>query len=178
MTRETDFKIGDIVVSNNGKMPLKITQVYSTQVYAKYLHNNSTKSFYKSEIKYYEEENMTQISNTLYQITNEDGSVTYGTHVGTNSANQFLIEEKGTGKIILAQKSQLEEVLPYTFAVRMNGKTIHFQGEPTKISKGDILMYTGDGADAAQIAYVTQTDTKNKTATKAFKGVRIVTAEI
>lgn len=179
MANNDKFEIGDIIISSFGKKPLQITQVYSNQVYAKYIHSNTTKSFYKSEIKHYEDEDaMATPSNTLFQIKHEDGTVTYGTHVGTNSANQYLIEEKGTGKIILANKSQLEEVLPYTFAVRLDGKTVHFQGEPDKVKKGDVLLYTGNGADNAQFAYVTAIDTKNKSATKAFKGLRIQTSEL
>lgn len=173
------FEIGDIIISKYGKKPLTITTVYPTQVYAKYLHNNTTKSFYKSEIKHYEDtDTMTLTTNTLFQIKQEDGTITYGTHVGTNSANQYLIEEKGTGKIILANKTQLEEVLPYTFSVRLNGKNIHFQGEPDKVKKGDVLLYTGEGADNAQFAYVTAIDTKNKGATKSFKGLRVQTSEL
>lgn len=178
MSQKHNFQVGDIIVSLYGKKPLKIYQVYSNQVYARYLHNNQSKSFYASDIKLYEDETMSTNTNTLYQISLEDGSVTYGTHVGTNSSNQYLIEEKGTGKIILANKNQLEEVLPYTFSVRMNGKTMHFQGEPEKVKKGDVLLYTGEGADNAQFAYVTNVDTKNKSAAKAFKGLRVQTTEL
>lgn len=179
MATNDKFEVGDIIISNYGKKPLKITQIYGSQIYASYLHNNTSKSFYKNDIKHYEDENaMTITSNTLFQISLEDGSVTYGTHVGTNSSNQYLIEEKGTGKIILANKSQLEEVLPYTFSVRMDGKTTHFQGEPEKVKKGDVLLYTGEGADNAKFAYVTNIDTKNKSATKAFKGLRVQTTEL
>lgn len=179
MANNDKFEVGDLIISNFGKMPLKVTNVYSNQVYARYLHNSTTKSFYKSDVKHYEDENaMTTTSNTLFQIKLEDGGVTYGTHVGTNSSNQYLIEEKGTGKIILANKSQLEEVLPYTFSVRLNGKNVHFQGEPEKVKKGDVLLYTGEGADNAQFAYVTAIDTKNKGAAKAFKGLRVQTSEL
>lgn len=177
MTKQ-NFEIGDVIVSNYGKKPLKIYEVYSNQVYARYLHNNQSKCLYKSDIKHYEDETMSTNATTLFQIKLEDGSITYGTHVGTNSSNQYLIEEKGTGKIILANKSQLEEVLPYTFSVRMNGKTMHFQGEPEKVKKGDVLLYTGEGADNAQFAYVTNVDTKNKSASKAFKGLRVQTTEL
>jgi hypothetical protein len=177
MSKNHNFQIGDIVVLNSGKKPLKIVNLYNSYCYATYLHTNQTKTVYYDNIKLYEDDTMTT-TNTLFQIKLENGSVTYGTHVGTNSSNQFLIEEKGTGKIILANKSQLEEVLPYTFSVRMNGKNVQFQGEPDKLKKGDILLYTGEGADNAQVAYVTAVDTKNKTATKSFKGRKILTEEI
>jgi hypothetical protein len=177
MTNHT-FKVGDLVILKGGRKPLKITDAYGTYCYARYVHNNQSKSLRYNEINLYEDEQAMSNSNTLYQIKNDNGTVSYGTHVGTNSSNQFLIEEKGTGRIILANKAQLEEVLPYTFSVRMNSKLVHFQGEPEKVSKGDFLLYTGEGADNAEIAYVVAVDTKNKTATKTFKGRKLVTQEI
>lgn len=172
-----NFNNGDIVVSMNGKRPAKIHYISGYYVHAKYLHNGASIRFNKDNIKLYEEENMTTAS-TLYQITQEDGTVTFGTHVGTNSANMLLIEEKGTGKIIFAKKEQVEEVLPFTFAVRQNGKNVHYLGEPDRVKKGDVLLYTGEGADKYELAVVTGVDTKNKTATKTFKGKKVLTEDI
>lgn len=171
------FNIGDIVVSMNGKRPAKITYVSGYYIHAKYMHNGSSVRFSKDNIKIYEEEQMTT-ANTLYQITQEDGTVTFGIHVGTNSANMLLIEEKGTGKIIFAKKDQVEEVLPFTFSVRQNGKNVHYLGEPEKVKKGDVLLYTGEGADRYELAVVTGVDTKNKSANKTFKGKKLTTEDI
>lgn len=174
-----NFKYGDVVVSINGKKPARITYMNAYYVYAKYLHNGASIKFSANNIKHYKEEEETMAqTNTLYQINLEDGTVTFGIHVGTNSANMLLIEEKGTGKIIFAKKDQVEEVLPFTFSVRQNGKNVHYFGEPDKLKKGDVLLYTGDGADKYELAVVTGIDTKNKTASKHFKGKKVLTEDI
>lgn len=181
------FTEGDIVVSMNGKRPATVTSTYYNNyngnmgnggyVYARYLHSGASIRFDHNKIKLYEDGNMSD-TKTLYSLTKEDGSVVYGVHVGTNSQNKLLIEVKGTNEIVLADKSQLEEVIPYTFAVRMNGKNTHYQCEPGKFKKHDVLLYTGGGADKFEVAMVTAVDTKNKGATTAFKGLKLVTEEI
>jgi hypothetical protein len=177
------FKEGDIIVSMNGKRPAVVssTHYYGSYgggyVYAKYLHNGSSIRFDANNVKLYEDGNMAD-AKTLYSLTKEDGTVVYGTHVGTNSQNKLLIEIKGTNEIVLADKNQLEEVIPYTFSVRMNGKNTHYQCEPGKFKKNDVLLYTGAGADKFEVAMVTAVDTKNKGATIAFKGLKLVTEEI
>ncbi len=179
------FAAGDIVIATNGKRPAEVTYAYNNinsygntgYVNAKYLHNGSSVRFDASRIKLYEESNMSD-NKTLYSLTKEDGTVVYGTHVGTNSQNKLLIEVKGTNEIILADKSQLEEVVPYTFSVRINGRNVHYQGEPNKFKKHDVLLFTGNGADKMEIGMVTATDTKNKGANSVFKGFKLVTEEI
>lgn len=179
------FKNGDIVIAHNGKRPAEVTYAYNNinsygntgYVNARYLHNGASVRFDASRIKLYEGETMAD-SKTLYSLTKEDGTVVYGTHVGTNSQNKLLIEVKGTNEIILADKSQLEEVVPYTFKVRINGRDQHFQGEPNKFKKNDMLVYTGNGADKLELAMVTALDTKNKSATNTFKGFRVLTEEL
>lgn len=177
MKDQSKFQVGDVVIACNGSRPATITGIYGNAIYAKYNHNGAGARYNHGGIKHYEENTMSNNS-TLYSIKKEDGTVTYGVHVGTDSANRFLMEEKGTGQIILANKSQLEEVLPYTFSVRMNGKTVHFQGEPGKVKKNDVLLYTGDGADKFEIAMVTGVDTKNKGAAKTFSGRKLATEDI
>lgn len=112
---------------------------------------------------------------TLYSFT-VDGKVAYGTHIGTNSSNQYLIEEKGTGTIHVFDKKDLEEVLPYTFSAKMGSSENHYVGTPGALSKGDILLYTG--SSTPQIAVVTGVDTKNKSARGKFKGAKLATEAI
>lgn len=177
------FKEGDVVVSTNGKRPAVVTSTHyygnygGGYIYAKYLHNDASIRFDANNVKFYEDGNMAD-AKTLYSLTKDDGTVVYGTHVGTNSQNKLLIEIKGTNEIVLADKNQLEEVIPYTFAVRMNGKNTHYQCEPGKFKKNDVLLYTGGGADKFEVAMVTAIDTKNKSATTAFKGLKLVAEEI
>lgn len=117
---------------------------------------------------------MAQIK-TLYSFT-INGNTAYGTHIGTNSQNQYLIEEKGTGKIHVFDKKDLEEVVPYTFSAKMANSENHYIGTPGSIAKDDILLYTG--SSTPQIAVVTAVDTKSKSARSRFNGAKIVTQPI
>lgn len=111
---------------------------------------------------------------TLYSFT-VDGKTAYGTHIGTNSSNQYLIEEKGTGTIHVFDKKDLEEVLPYTFSAKMGSSEFHYIGTPDTLKVDDILLCTS--GSTPQIAVVTAVDTKNKSA-KKFKGAKIMTEAI
>ena len=176
------FNVGDIVTKAYGKKPAKITYAYAGYGHyngyyeCKYLHNNQTFSAYGNDLKLYEgETDEMATEKTLYSFT-VDGKTAYGTHIGTNSSNQYLIEEKGTGTIHVFDKKDLEEVLPYTFSAKMGTSENHYVGTPGAVSKGDILLYTG--STSPQIAVVTEVDTKNKSARSKFKGAKIVTEAI
>lgn len=177
------FQVGDIVTKLNGKKPAEITYCYSGyQSYngyytCRYLHSGASFTTYGNELKLYEEntEPMAQ-TKTLYSFTGTDGKIAYGTHIGTNSQNQYLIEEKGTGAIHVLDKKDLEEVVPYTFSAKMGNSENHYVGTPGALAKDDILLYTG--SSTPQIAVVTGIDTKNKNARGKFKGAKIVTQAI
>lgn len=175
----TQFNVGDIVTKQYGKKPAKITYVsdYGNKGYytCKYLHSNQSFSVYGTELKLYTEETEMSDTKTLYSFTVDD-KVAYGTHIGTNSSNQYLIEEKGTGTIHVFDKKDLEEVLPYTFSAKMGTSENHYVGTPGAVSKGDILLYTG--SITPQIAVVTGVDTKNKSARSKFKGAKLATEAI
>jgi hypothetical protein len=173
------FNVGDIVTKVYGKKPGEVTYPpsYSGGQYTcRYLHSRQTFYAYVQDLKLYEEETeMTADTKTLYSFT-IDGKTAYGTHIGTNSQNQYLIEEKGTGTIHVFDKKDLEEVLPYTFSASINGKETHYIGTPDVLKKGDVLLHTG--STTPQVAVVTAIDTKNKSARSKFKGAKIVTEEI
>ena len=174
-----EFNLGDIVTKRSGKKPAKVTYVsdYSSTGYytCRYLHNNQSFSCYGQDLKIYEEETEMADTKTLYSFT-VDGKVAYGTHIGTNSSNQYLIEEKGTGTIHVFDKNDLEEVLPYTFSAKMGSSENHYVGTPGSVKKDDILLYTG--SSTPQIAVVTGVDTKNKSARGKFKGAKLSTESI
>ena len=177
----TQFEVGDIVISVNGKLPFELTYInayasrYSKKYQGKYLHNGKPASC-NEVIHYNSSENATMETKTLYTFTNEDGKAVFGTHIGTNSENKFIIEVKGTGEILVRDPKDLEEVLPYTFSVEIGGKEIHYIGEPGKLSKGDWLLHKSTkGFDIVQVKAV---DTKSKTARAKFNGRRILTEEI
>lgn len=171
------FNIGDIVVKVNGKKPAQVVGELFGRYNCKYLESGQTFCAYPRDLKLYEDKTeMAAETKTLYSFTKEDGTVAYGTHIGTNSQNQYLIEEKVTGAIHVLDKDKLEEVLPYTFSATIGGKETHYVGKPDTLKKGDILLHTG--SSSPQIAVVTDVDTKNKGARPKFKGAKIVTEEI
>ena len=172
------FNVGDIVTKLYGKKPAEITGKgwRHDSWKCKYLESGQTFEEYDYNLKLYTEETeMATETKTLYSFTVDD-KVAYGTHIGTNSSNQYLIEEKGTGTIHVFDKKDLEEVLPYTFSAKMGTSENHYVGTPGAVSKGDILLYTG--SSTPQIAVVTGVDTKNKSARSKFKGAKIVTEAI
>ncbi len=173
------FNVGDIVTKLYGKKLAEITYLptYSGGQFAcRYLESRQTFYAREYDLKLYEEETeMATDTKTLYSFT-IDGKVAYGTHIGTNSQNKYLIEEKGTGAIHVFDKSELEEVVPYTFSATMGGKETHYVGTPDTLKKGDVLLYTG--SNTPQVAVVTGVDTKNKSARSKFKGAKIVTEAI
>ena len=182
MTQNNAFTLGEIVTKKYGKKPAEITYIYSGYTHSnglykcKYLHNNTSFEQYGCDLELYNEETeMTADTKTLYSFT-VDGKVAYGTHIGTNSQNQYLIEEKGTGAIHVFDKKDLEEVVPYTFSATMSNKETHYVGTPGALNKGDVLLYTG--SNTPQVAVVTGVDTKNKSARSKFKGAKLVTEAI
>jgi transglutaminase/protease-like cytokinesis protein 3 len=173
------FNVGDIVTKTYGKKPAEITYLnsYGGHYNCRYLESRQTFYATDNELKLHTEETeMAADTKTLYSFTNPDGKVAYGTHIGTNSQNQYLIEEKTTGAIHVLEKKDLEEVVPYTFSASMGGKETHYVGTPGALSKGDVLLYTG--SITPQVAVVTGVDTKNKSARAKFKGAKIVTEAI
>lgn len=176
-----NFQPGDLVTKLNGKKIAEIIyECYwdKSQVTCKYLHSKQTFNEYKTNLKPYNQEESESImeTKTLYSFQKSDGTTGYGTHIGTNSANEFLIEEKGTNTIHVFKKSEIEEVLPYTFSASMNGKETHYVCTPDSLKKGDVLLYTGaSNNNSVNLAVVTAVDTKNKTARSKFRGVKLVT---
>jgi hypothetical protein len=109
---------------------------------------------------------------TLYKFTHE-GNEVFGTHIGTDGSNNYVLEVKGGGGIVVKDPKDIEEVIPWTFAVKINGKETHFMGQPDKVKKGDFLLYNCNGTPV--LCTVTGVDTKCKTAREKFKGLRLVT---
>lgn len=165
------FQVGDIVIRKNGKKPAEIAKIYSHSVFCKYLHNERGFSAYKDQIiKYEGEDEMSK--EQLYSFKKEDGTIGYGTHQGTNSMGLYLIEVKGSGEILAIPKSNLEEVLPYTFAISRNGSTQQYIGVPGSVKVGDFLIEkTKSGNNFVEVVDI---NTKSKSAIAKFRGVRLI----
>lgn len=173
------FNVGDHVVKRSGKKVAIVENVpsYAHGTYCcRYINSGQTFYDYESNLKAADQDGQSQNMKILYSFTKEDGSTGYGTHIGTNSQNQYLIEEKGSGAILVFDKDKLEEVLPYTFSAKIGSSETHYQGTKGTVEVGDVLLYTGGGN--AQVAVVTALDTKNKNARGKFKGVKLVTEKI
>lgn len=169
------FQVGDIVIKRYGSKPFRITQRYGTRVVGRYLHNNNTVGTYIDEVKPFEGNDYPATpSKTLYTFKDSEGNVTFGTHVGTNSQNLYILEVKGVDGYVVKDPEELEEVLPYTFSVKKNNRDYHYIGEPGKLSQGDWLILE-EPSNSYLIVQVQAVNTKNKGAKKKFKGCKIVT---
>jgi hypothetical protein len=185
------FNLNDIVTKKYGKKTATIISLptnlsgygWQAQYVCKYTESNNTFRARGSELKLASETDSSSSSplanmKTLYSFTKSDGTTGYGTYLATNSASQLVVEEKGTGAILTFDKDQLEEVLPYTFAVKVNGKETHYMGDANStLKKGDVVMLTDPGSNYA-IGVVSGVDTKNRAPREKFKGVKLVTEAI
>lgn len=178
------FNLNDVVTKKYGKKTASIVGLptkpngygWSSQYVCRYIQTGTTFRAMANELKLASEDTSQSplaTMKTLYSFTKSDGTTGYGTYLATNSASQMILEEKGTGAVLTFDKDQLEEVLPYTFAVKVNGEETHYMGDANStLKKGDVVMLT-DG-----IGVVSGVDTKNRSPREKFKGVKLVTEVI
>lgn len=188
---ENPFKEGDIVRLKTGTAPIRVDIVSGRYFTGEYVTSGTPvvvrpiKDIVLHEDYNnvnMEEENTMADTKTLYAIKVDKFStfetVIYAHYLATNSSGQWVMEEKGTGKIHTVDKKDVEEVLPYTIGVQFLsdggiGKTYSYTAEVGKFSVGD--MYILDG----KIVIVTEVDTKSKAATKDFNpAVKILTEKV
>ena len=178
---DTKYQVGDTLVAINGKRPFRVTSTWGNRVSGRYLHSENPANFYTDQVKLYEETDTDEgkkMSQSIYKVTLDNGDVTFGTKAGATAQGMVLIEEKGTGKILIVGDNQLEEQLPYTFAIRTQGNTQHYIGKPGVVEKGDIVIVMDQGVDKFVVGMVSAVDTKNKSATKTFKGRKVLTEDL
>lgn len=174
------FVAGDKVRLANGKKPMTVEYNNGTYVTARYDHTGQQSREHYTRFTYYEEEGRAMTKDAIYKLNLDGDSIApiFANYRGTDSAGNWLMERIGDGGgIVIVAKEKCEEVLPYTFSVRMNGREQHFQGEAGKLKKGDILLYTAGGVDNFTFAIVKNVDTKHKGA-KLWEGVRVLTEAI
>ncbi len=178
---EPVFRKGDIVVSKSGHRPMRCeSDVYSGtyRFYARYLHNNQMRYVYRDSMKLYDESTKEDVKmeNTLYSVT-VDGKTTFAIKVGINSANKFLMEEKGTGAILVVDPSAVEEIVPHTIAIGpidSDRTEVNYMIEPDKLLAGDLVLHAQKGSKVFSLGIVRKVDTKCKSA-REFRGVKIST---
>lgn len=178
MAKPHIFQIGDKVRLINGKRPMTITWTSDPYITAKYDHSGQQLREHWSRFTHIEEDTPTMAKDAIYKLNIDPEKTIFANYRGTDSAGNWLMERIGDGGgILVVPKEKCEEVLPYTFSVRMNGREQHFVGEAGKLNKGDILLYTAGGVDNFAFAIVKNIDTKHKGA-RAWEGVRVLTEKI
>lgn len=175
------FQVGDIVRRPTGKKLYQITSVdvnqnthYASARVKAYPDGKNQSYIYLRDLVLADPEEIAPKSTmkTLYKFTHQ-GNEVFGTHIGTDGSNNYVLEIKGGGGIVVKDPKDIEEVIPWTFAVKINGKETHFMGQPDKVKKGDFLLYNCNGTPV--LCTVTGVDTKCKTAREKFKGLKLIT---
>jgi hypothetical protein len=170
-----EVTVGDLITrSPRGRKPIEVLKVDGNYISGRYVDSGKTIWEWYNYFQPYENNDQTIMSKEqLFTWTEVNGDIAYGTLLATNSSGLYVIEEKQTGNIVTMSPGQVEEVIPWTFSARNGANEKHFTGSDT-VKKGDVLIQT---QGATKFWYVTDVNTKNKTATK-FNGRRVVTEEI
>jgi hypothetical protein len=111
----------------------------------------------------------------LYQT--KEATPRFGLLLATNSAGKLVLEMKGAGEVLAFDKNTVEEVKPYTVAVKFVGSggsstSYDFISREGDVDVGDLLFING----YPDMARVTDVNTKSNRATKELVGRKIVTA--
>lgn len=109
----------------------------------------------------------------LYQTKEE--TPRFGIRVGTNSAGLIVLEMKPSGVMELFTPKQVEEVKPYTVAIRFEGSSTiyHYLSRKGDVETGDFIIVNGGSGNIARVLDV---DTKSDAAKVRLSGRKLVTA--
>jgi hypothetical protein len=176
-----EFKIGDIVTKPAGKKPFELTYVPAPGQASRwnpykgtYLDSGSPAQ--SEKVVHYFKDSMN--NKTIYTFTDEQGEKVVGMYIGTNSKGMYMLEvDDGRDEYVIKDPGEVEEVVPFTFSVDIQGKEIHYIGEPGKIEQGDFLLHRGSRG-SFDIVQVKKIDTKSKQARPKFNGLRLLTENI
>jgi hypothetical protein len=162
------FKLGDKVVLKRSGQVAEVVRIFSyfyvPSYEVQFLESKICCETKELNLIPYTEQpssstNTMQDSNALYSFTKTDGSTGYATYLATNSAGEWVVEERGTGTIHTLPKDNFEEVVEYTIKVENIVKSGggHFKG----IKEGDVVV--GDYIiDECSIYIVVELNTKSK----------------
>ena len=170
-----NISVGDLVTKLYGTKPITVIEIYDKHIYGEYVDSGRDVYGLYTCFKPYENNDQTIMSKEqLFTWTDATGQY-YGTYLATNSSGQYVLEVKKTGNIVTMHPDQVEEVIPWTFSAKNGSTEEHFTG-PDTIKKGDSLIQILT-SQTPRVWFVTDVDTKNRTATK-FVGRRFITEEI
>ena len=174
-----EVTVGDLVIRfPSGRKPIEVTKIDGNYIHGKYVESGKPVWEYYNSFQSYENNDQTIMSKQqLLTWTEVNGNIAYGILLATNSSGLYVIEEEQTGNIVTMSPDEVEEVIPWTFSAKNGNTEKHFTG-PDTIKKGDsLIQILTSQTQTPKVWFVTDVDTKNKTATK-FVGRRIVTERI
>lgn len=179
-------KVGDIVRLKTGKKPLKVTYVWprSKQLNAQYLGHKNYEGRYNENwdrfVPYEDQTHQQQKEEAmqLYEIKNGENT-TFGTKLAVNSEKKWVMEEKGTGSVLVVDPANVKKVMPYTIEIRFKGEGQNYAYLADKgvFKKGEFYLMK-DVSDTWQIVQVGAVDTENEKATKEFKPIGRLNVEL
>jgi hypothetical protein len=127
----------------------------------------------RSRLYFYEQSNQSK-ENTmakLYEI-NTDGAISYGSKLATDSSGNWVMELKGSNKVVSVHRDRVTEVLPYTVGVKFNtgAKVYSYLARTDDWAVGDIVVVEDS---SNPFATITAIDSKSTAATKWLVGIKI-----
>lgn len=107
----------------------------------------------------------------LYQTKEE--TPRFGVRIGTNSEGKAVLEMKPGGSIETFEPRAIEEVKPFTVAVKFENSATeyHYLSRKGDVEKGDLLIIDG----YADMARVTALNTRSDKAKVTLKGRKVMT---
>lgn len=174
------FNPGDIVRLKNGTAPMKVLKVSANSIMCEYVSSRKQLGYrdYNDFIAYdyaspAKEFNQTvqkeekQMTAKLYKTV--DGS-RYGEYKA-NDGDKLLLLMQDTGSYEAFTADQIKRVMAFTFDVMFNGqgKVYSYLGTEGEVAAGDLLL-----TDDMSFARVVAVGTESETATKRFKGTKLV----
>lgn len=176
------YDVGDIVRKRYGKKPMRIERVsqYSKRYTARYIDSNAVSEVREQAIVLYEgdlNETKNGEMNMIGKLFQVKETQQFGIGLAVNSSGKYVLEMKGSNDINSFDKSEIEVVMPYTFAVVwQNGQEQHFRGKAGVLKKGDMVLETNK--KDFRIGRVSKIDTKVESAKAEFKGVKMITESL
>jgi hypothetical protein len=182
------WKVGDVVKLLRGTSPAVVTEVDSegyilSRRYigsprnSSLINTNNTFEKFDQELTEHQQKlienhlgklnqgETIMAKDTLYEI--KEGTATrFATKLAINSSGQWVMEEKGTGIIFTVDKTNAEEVMPYTVSVKFadGSRTYSYFAAKDQYEKGS--FYFMDSPSGWSIVKVTDVNTKSRAAAK------------
>jgi uncharacterized protein YodC (DUF2158 family) len=177
---DNPFKLGDIVRLKSGTAPMKVMRINSNTILCEYVSSRKQLGYrpyqdfvayeYKSaakELNKLEKKEEKQMTTKLYKTVEGNR---YGEYKA-NDGDKLLLLMQDTDSYEAFTAAQIKRVMAFTFDVMFNGnsKVYSYLGTEGEVEVGDLLL-----ADDMSFVRVMAVGTESETATKRFKGTKLV----